>query len=116
MKKAVASMNSQARKRARLKARLTTWAVILAVVGLAGYGLSQMSGIAYGEDDIRAVNFSALNEQQKQSALESANAARCTCGCGMGLAQCVSTDMTCPIRDGNIEKIRAMVQVAQAQP
>jgi hypothetical protein len=30
----------------------------------------------------------------------------------MGLAQCVATDSTCPIRDANIDKITAMVHDA----
>ena len=45
-------------------------------------------------------------------ALTAANTARCTCGCGMTLAQCVSTDMTCPLRESNIQSIRAMVRAA----
>jgi hypothetical protein len=73
-----------------------------------------MSFIAYDEDDIVAVSFSGLSDGQKRDALEAANAARCTCGCGMTLAQCVSTDMTCPIRDSNIEKIKTMVRTAMA--
>ena len=30
-------------------------------------------------------------------------------GCGMTLAQCVATDMTCPIRTDNLGRIRGMV-------
>jgi hypothetical protein len=30
----------------------------------------------------------------------------------MNVAQCVATDMTCPIRDKNIDAIRAMVREA----
>ena len=33
-------------------------------------------------------------------------------GCGLGLAECVSTDKTCPIRESNIERIRTMVRNA----
>ena len=40
--------------------------------------------------------------KQTRTALEAANRARCTCGCGLGLAECVVTDMTCPLREGNI--------------
>jgi hypothetical protein len=89
-----------------------TWLVASAAVGLIGYGLSQISGVAYNEEAIRVVDFSSLTAQQKRSALEEANNARCTCGCGMGLAQCVATDSTCPIRDSNIDKIKSMVQRA----
>ncbi len=44
------------------------------------------------------IDFSGLDAKQKRGALEAANAARCNCGCGMTLAQCVATDSTCPIR------------------
>ena len=83
------------------------------VLGLAIYGLSQMSGIAYTERDIKVVNFSSLDSKQKRTALEAANQARCSCGCGMTLAQCVATDSTCPLRDSNIVRIEAMVNQAR---
>jgi hypothetical protein len=89
---------------------------IVAVLAAAIYGVSQMSGIAFDEDDIRVVNFQGLTAKQKQQALESANAARCSCGCGLGLAQCVSTDPNCPIRDSNIDRIKTMVREAMATP
>ena len=88
------------------------WAAIAVVVGGIGYGVSQMSNIAYGDAEIKVVDFSGLDAQQKRSALEAANAARCTCGCGMTLAQCVATDSTCPIRESNIGRIRTMVNDA----
>lgn len=90
------------------------WVAGLAIVGAAGYGITQMSGVAFDEDDIKVVNFQGLSEGQKQRALQEANAARCTCGCGLGLAQCVSTDLTCPIRDSNIERIKGMVKTAMS--
>lgn len=105
-----------ARKKARLRKKVINWGAVLIVGGLLAYGVTQMSNIAYNEDAIGVVNFSALNSRQKRTALEAANAARCTCGCGMHLAQCVATDMTCPIRDGNIEKIKTMVRDAMAAP
>jgi hypothetical protein len=40
---------------------------------------------------------------------------RCPCGCGLGLAQCVATDSTCPIREENIERIKKMVRSAEQQ-
>ena len=105
-------------KRARQKKSaglpaIVKWIVAAAVVGLAGYGLSQMSTIAYGEAEIKVIDFSGLDAKQKRSALEAANAARCTCGCGMTLAQCVATDSTCPVRADNIAQIRRIVDDAQ---
>ncbi len=91
------------------------WVIGIAVLGAIGFGLSQMSSVAFDEDDIRVVNFEVLNSAQKQRALQQANAARCTCGCGLGLAQCVATDPNCPIREGNIERIKGMVRQAQAE-
>ena len=77
------------RKGAR-RSRVITWVVVVGVIGLVAYGISQMSGIAYSDKDIRVVNFSGLDSKQKRTALEGANRARCNCGCGLGLAQCVS--------------------------
>ncbi len=88
------------------------WVIVAVVVGGAGYGISQMSNVAFDEDDIKVINFQGLTADQKQTALEEANAARCTCGCGLGLAQCVSTDPNCPIREPNIERIKGMVRTA----
>ena len=88
------------------------WVTALGLVALVVYGVSQMSGVAYGEDAIKVVSFSTLNPSQRRTALKAANRARCDCGCGMTLAQCVSTDMTCPVRATNIDHIRAMVQDA----
>lgn len=99
------------RKPAR-RSSLTKWIVVAAVLGVVGYGVSQMSNIAYGEAEIQVVDFSGLDAKQKRGALEAANAARCNCGCGMTLAQCVATDSTCPIREGNVDKIRDMVDRA----
>ena len=94
------------------RSKWVTWVVGLLIVGGAGYGLSELSGVAYNEDAIRVVDFSPLTGRQKRAALVAANNARCTCGCGMGLAQCVATDSTCPIREPNIEKIKTMVRDA----
>ena len=80
--------------------------------GAGGYGLSQMSNIAYGDAEIKVIDFSGLDAKQKRDALEAANAARCNCGCGMTLAQCVATDSTCPIRQDNVDKIKKMVNDA----
>ena len=94
------------------RSKLATWIVAAAVLGGIGYGLSQMSNIAYGEREIKVVDFSGLDAAQKRGALEAANAARCNCGCGMTLAQCVATDSTCPIRETNVEKIKMLVNDA----
>lgn len=101
--------------RQRLLRRLKSLAItvgVLAVVGGIIYGLARSPGIAYNERDLTDIDFRSLNADQKRAALVEANADRCTCGCGMALAQCVATDMTCPLRTGNITKIRGMVQKA----
>ena len=99
-------------RKAAGRSKVVKWAAIAAVVGGIGYGISRTSTIAYGEAEIKVVDFSGLDATQKHSALEAANAARCTCGCGMTLAQCVATDATCPVRDDNIRRIQTMVREA----
>ena len=99
-------------RKAAGRSKALKWLVIAAVVGGIGYGISQMSTIAYGEVEIKVVDFSGLDAAQKRSALEAANAARCTCGCGMTLAQCVATDSTCPVREDNVGRIRRLVDEA----
>jgi hypothetical protein len=86
--------------------------VVAGAVALVVYGISQMSSIAYSDKDLGVVDFSNLDSKEKRTALEAANTARCTCGCGMTLAQCVATDSTCPLRVGNIDKIKGMVAEA----
>jgi hypothetical protein len=95
--------------------RIRTVAIWLGVLGAVGgifYALSNTSGIAFGERQLPAIDFTSLSDEQKRDALVEANAGRCGCGCRMTLAQCVATDMTCPIRTDNITKIRGMVQKA----
>ena len=99
-------------RKAVKRSKLASWVVAAAVIGAVGYGLSQMSNIAYGDAEIKVIDFSGLDARQKRDALEAANAARCTCGCGMTLAQCVATDSTCPIRETNVEKIKNLVNDA----
>lgn len=94
----------------RVKSVAITLGVLAAIGGII-YGLSAPS-IAYNERDLTDIDFTSLNAEQKRAALVEANADRCTCGCGMTLAQCVATDMSCPVRSGNITKIRGMVQKA----
>ena len=104
------------RRRRRPSALATTlkWTVILALAGIIVYGFSRFSGVPWDEDDIRVVDFSSLSPDAKRTALRRANSARCTCGCGMNMAQCVATDSTCPIREKNIDAIRAMVKEASS--
>jgi hypothetical protein len=102
------------RSRGRLARRLKSlaiWIAVLATIGGIFYFLID-NGVRFGEREIAAVDFSSLNTAQKRTALRAANAARCTCACGMTLAQCVSTDMTCPVRTSNIDRIRTMVRQA----
>jgi hypothetical protein len=101
--------------RNRLLRRVKTYAItlgVLAVIGGIIYGLAISPGIAYNERDLTDIDFTSLSAEQKRAALVEANADRCTCGCGMALAQCVATDISCPVRTGNITKIRGMVQKA----
>ena len=91
---------------------LVKWAIGLALVAGVGYLIYQSDGVAFGERAIGVVNFSDLSPKGRKAALKAANDARCSCGCGLGLAECVSTDKTCPIRESNIEKIRGMVRDA----
>lgn len=100
------------RKPARSISGILTWLVVAAGVALLVWGISRTSGVAYTDKDIAVVNFSALTSSEKRSALLAANRARCSCGCGMTLARCVSTDMTCPLREQNIQSIRTMVREA----
>jgi hypothetical protein len=98
------------RKLARQSRKVLTWAAAAGVLALIVYAFLQMSGVRYTDADITVVDFSGLNRTQKRAALQAANQARCPCGCGMTLAQCVVTDSTCPLRTKNIERIRAMVR------
>ena len=98
------------RKLARQSRKALTWIAAALVLGLVVYAFFQMSGVRYTDRDITVVDFSALNSSQKRAALQAANQARCPCGCGMTLAQCVVTDSTCPLRTKNIERIKAMVR------
>jgi hypothetical protein len=100
------------RRRPSALATALKWTLAIAIIGLIGYGLSRFSGVPWDEEDIRVVDFSSLTPDAKRTTLRRANNARCICGCGMNLAQCVATDSTCPIREKNIEAIRTMVREA----
>jgi hypothetical protein len=112
VKKSAKTAERRRRKAGTVQVKAIKWGVLLVVIGLIVYGVSRMDGIAYGERDLSVVNFSDLSADGKRSALKAANEARCTCGCGMTLAQCVATDMTCPVREGNLDRIRTMVRNA----
>jgi hypothetical protein len=101
------------RRAAARRSKTIRWMVGLSAMALIGYGLSQMSNIAYDAEDLAVVDFSDLTSKVKRTALEAAHGARCTCGCGMTLAQCVATDSTCPVRESNIGRVKTMVQQAK---
>ena len=86
------------------------WIGAATVLVLLVYALSRSPGVPYTDADIAVVDFSGLNLSQKKVALRAANQARCPCGCGMTLAQCVATDGTCPLRSENIQRIRVLVE------
>ena len=113
MKQAQKSQAGVSRRAAARRSRIVRWIIGLSAVAIVGYGLSQMSNIAYNDQDLAVVDFSDLTSREKKTALEAANAARCTCGCGMTLAQCVATDSTCPVRESNIGRVKTMVQQAK---
>jgi hypothetical protein len=113
MKTSAKSANRQARRRASRRASAFIWIGAAALLILIVYGVTRNAGVAYGEADLQGVSFAALDPDRKQRVLEEANRARCTCGCGMTLAQCVATDMTCPIRSDNLTRIRGMVDQAR---
>ena len=100
------------RKGAPLHRKAIKWIVGLALAAGVVYLVSQSDGVAFNEKAIAVVNFSDLSDKGRKAALKEANAARCTCGCGLGLAECVATDKTCPIREGNIDRIKTMVREA----
>ena len=100
------------RTAARAISRILIWIGVVGGVALLVWGISRTSGVAYTERDIAVVSFSALTSSERRSALQTANRERCICGCGMSLARCVSTDMTCPLREKNIQSIRTMVREA----
>ena len=102
-------------KAARTARKLVKWAVGLTVVAAIGYGIFQTSGFPFDAEDLAVVDFTVLNASEERTALRAANGARCTCGCGMTLAQCVATDMSCPVRDRNIDRLKTIVQEARVQ-
>ena len=113
MKKTVRDQERRRRKKAApFYLKGLKWIAALALVAGVGYLVSQSSDVPFNERAIGVVNFSDLSPKGRKAALKAANDARCSCGCGLGLAECVSTDKTCPIRESNIERIRGMVRDA----
>jgi len=113
VKRAVRDHERRRRKKAApFKLKAVKWTIGLALLASLVYVVIQSAGVPYDERAIGVVNFSDLSPKGRKTALKAANDARCSCGCGLGLAECVSTDKTCPIREGNIERIRAMVRDA----
>jgi hypothetical protein len=113
LKKTVRDQERRRRKKAApFYLKGLKWIVALALVAGVGYLVSQSSDVPFNERAIGVVNFSDLSPKGRKAALKAANDARCSCGCGLGLAECVSTDKTCPIRESNIERIRGMVRDA----
>jgi hypothetical protein len=117
LKKAVRDNKQDKARRRRQQAapfylKTLKWTIGLGLAAGVVYFVSQYSGVPYDERAIGVVNFSDLSAKGRRTALKAANDARCSCGCGLGLAECVSTDKTCPIRESNIERIRAMVRDA----
>ena len=105
------------RKTAWQRARKpVVWLGGLAAAGAVIFALSTSSGVPYSDADLHGIDFSILSASEKKTALQTANRARCACGCGMTLAQCVATDSTCPIRTDNLGRIRTIVaEVAAAR-
>ena len=117
LKKTVKEEPQKKGRRRRTKAapfylQALKWTLGLALTAGIVYAVTQSAGVPFDERAIGVVNFSDLSPKGKKAALKEANNARCSCGCGLGLAECVSTDKTCPIRESNIERIRTMVRNA----
>jgi hypothetical protein len=115
--KAVREGNQKKARRRRTKAapfylKALKWTIGIALAASVVYVVIQSAGVPFDERAIGVVNFSDLSPKGRKAALKAANDARCSCGCGLGLAECVSTDKTCPIRESNIERIRTMVRDA----
>jgi len=113
-KAARAQEQRRRRKGAPLYLKAIKWTAGLALAAGIVYAVSQSAGVPFNEKAIGVVNFDNLSATGKKTALRAANAARCSCGCGLGLAECVSTDKSCPIREGNIERIKTMVRDASS--
>ena len=110
----VAKTSKRIRRRKSASLKAIKWAIVVGLIALVAYVATEFGGIAYGEDALGAVNFSELTGSNKRRVLRDANQARCNCGCGMTLAQCVATDSTCPVRNTNVDRIKTMVREASS--
>ena len=66
MKKSAKQAQRRRRKTGAVQIKAIKWGVLLVVIGLIGYGVSLMDGIAYGERDLSVVNFSDLTPTGKR--------------------------------------------------
>ena len=76
------------------------------VFSLFGDKLSGIGSTNYAS--ISGLDVSALNDKQRNWLMKKTNRVRCICGCGMTLAQCINTDMTCPLRNSNSQRARKL--------
>jgi hypothetical protein len=49
------------------RSKLVTGIVAAVVIGAIGYGVSQLSNIAYGDAEIKVIDFSGLDAAQKRA-------------------------------------------------
>lgn len=76
--------------------------------GKGGYGIFNETNYS----TINGVDMSKLSEAQREKVMYAANNQGCTCGCRMTLAQCISTDSTCPLRSKNLDRARELIASA----
>ena len=81
------------------------------VFSLFGDKLSGIGSTNYAS--ISGLDVSALNDKQRNWLMKKTNRVRCMCGCGMTLAQCINTDMTCPVRNRNIQQAKKLTSEAK---
>ena len=76
------------------------------------YGGRGGSGVT-SYSTIEGIDFSGLSEAEHLQVMKTANKELCTCGCRLTLAECINTDMTCPIRRQTIARARQLVAQAR---
>ena len=81
------------------------------VFSLFGDKVSGIGSTNYAS--ISGLDVSALNDKQRNWLMKKTNRVRCMCGCGMTLAQCINTDMTCPVRNRNIQQAKKLSSEAK---
>ena len=78
--------------------------------------VTQLDSVAYKSrwlDDVRGVDFSALDAKKREVFLRFANAERCTCGCGYTLAGCRASDMTCDVSGASLQALLDSVRAGR---